>query len=118
VSVRSDDEVELGRARAKRWWLAGRRVGSVERAAAFIDDVGFALLFPAPRVPLPSLWEAVAGDLITRCTDPCPGPDPSPNDATTPSRKSTRRTTDRPQPASPTCKITKSRTAAHLHPVD
>jgi len=62
VSVRSDDEVELGRARAKRWWLAGRRVGSVERAAAFIDNVGCALLFPAPRVLLPSLWEAVAGE--------------------------------------------------------
>jgi hypothetical protein len=62
VSVRADDEVELGRARAKRWWLTGRRVGSVERAAAFVDDVGFALLFPAPRVLLPSLWEAVAGE--------------------------------------------------------
>jgi hypothetical protein len=62
VSVRADDEVELGRARAKRWWLTGRRVGSVERAAAFIHDVGFALLFPAPRVLLPSLWEAVAGE--------------------------------------------------------
>jgi hypothetical protein len=62
VCIRADDEVELGRARAKRWWLTGRRVGSVERAAAFIDDVGFALLFPAPRVLLPSLWEAVAGE--------------------------------------------------------
>jgi hypothetical protein len=62
VGGRADDEVELGRARAQRWWLTGRRVGSVERAAAFIDDVGFALLFPAPRVLLPSLWEAVAGE--------------------------------------------------------
>jgi len=62
VSVRSNDEVEHCPARAKRWWLVGRRVGSVEAAAAFIDDVGFALLFPAPRVLLPSLWEAVAGE--------------------------------------------------------
>jgi len=62
VNVPADDEVGLGRARAKRWWLAGRRVRSVERAAAFIDDVSCALLFPAPRVVLPSLWEAVAGE--------------------------------------------------------
>jgi hypothetical protein len=26
------------------WQVTGRRVGSLERAAAFIDDVGFALL--------------------------------------------------------------------------
>jgi hypothetical protein len=55
-------EVRLGRARARRWWVAGRRVGSIERAAAFLDDVGFALLFPSPRVLAPSLWEAVAGE--------------------------------------------------------
>jgi len=35
---------------------------SVERATAFIDDLGFSLPFPAPRVVLPSLWEAVAGE--------------------------------------------------------
>lgn len=52
----------LGQARAKRWWVAGRRVGSIERAAAFVEDVGLALLFPTPRVLAPSLWEAVAGD--------------------------------------------------------
>jgi hypothetical protein len=55
-------EVRLGRARARRWWVAGRRVGSVERAATFVDDVGFALLFPTPRLLAPSLWEAVAGE--------------------------------------------------------
>jgi len=32
------------------------------RAAAFVDDVGFALLFPTATVVVPSLWEAVAGD--------------------------------------------------------
>lgn len=42
--------------------MRGRRVGSVERAAAFVGDVGFALLFPTPRLAMPSLWEAVAGE--------------------------------------------------------
>ncbi|WP_433007781.1 AlkZ-related protein [Kribbella sp. CA-294648] len=53
---------ELAQARATRWWVRGRRVGSVERAGKFIDDVGFALLFPAPKPIGPSLWEAVAGE--------------------------------------------------------
>ncbi len=53
---------ELGQARASRWWVRGRRIGSIERAASFVDDVGFALLFPAPRAVVPSLWEAVAGE--------------------------------------------------------
>jgi hypothetical protein len=48
--------------RARRWWVRGRRVGSVERAGKFVEDVGFALLFPAPRPIGPSLWEAVAGE--------------------------------------------------------
>jgi hypothetical protein len=57
-----DIEIKLGRDRARRWWVVGRRVGSIQRAAGFVGDVGFALLFPAPRVLLPSLWEAVAGE--------------------------------------------------------
>jgi hypothetical protein len=56
-------DVLLGRERARRWWVTGRRVKTLERAAAFIDDVGFALLFPARAVALPSLWDAVAGDV-------------------------------------------------------
>jgi hypothetical protein len=53
----------LGLARARRWWVvSGRRVKSIERAASFVDDVGFALLFPAPRLLAPSLWEAVTGE--------------------------------------------------------
>ena len=52
----------LWRARARRWGMTGRRVGSLGRAAIFIDTVGFALLFPAASIPAPSLWEAVAGD--------------------------------------------------------
>jgi hypothetical protein len=55
-------DAKLGQARATRWWVRGRRIGSIERAAAFLDDVGFALLFPAPRAVVPSLWEAVAGE--------------------------------------------------------
>jgi hypothetical protein len=52
----------LGKARERRWWLTGRRVRSIDRAAAFVDDVGFALLFPSERLLVPSLWEAVAGE--------------------------------------------------------
>jgi len=61
-SVGAGSDVTLGRARARRWWESGRRVGSIQRAAAFVDDVDFALLFPAARVLAPSLWESVAGD--------------------------------------------------------
>lgn len=53
---------DLWKARARRWWVTGRRVGSLGRAVGFIDAVGFALLFPAANIPSPSLWEAVAGD--------------------------------------------------------
>ncbi len=49
---------DLVEARAARWWQARRKIGSLQRAAAFVDDVGFALLFPKARVALPSLWEA------------------------------------------------------------
>jgi hypothetical protein len=54
-------EVELGRARERRWWVRGRRVRTIARAGAFVGDVGFALLFPSEHVLVPSLWEAVAG---------------------------------------------------------
>jgi len=52
----------LGMSRARRWWVSGRRVRSIERAASFVNDVGFARLFPTTRVLAPSLWEAVAGE--------------------------------------------------------
>jgi hypothetical protein len=52
----------FGSARARRWWVRGRRVGSDGRAGAFVDDVGLALLFPAPQVLAPSPWEAVTGE--------------------------------------------------------
>jgi hypothetical protein len=35
-------------------------VGSLKRATEFIEDVGFALLFPKERLALPSLWEVVS----------------------------------------------------------
>src|SRR5215216_5618489 len=34
-------DAELGQSRAARWWVRRRRIGSIERAAAFVDDVGF-----------------------------------------------------------------------------
>jgi hypothetical protein len=52
----------LGHARARRWWVTGRRVQSLERATLFVHDVGFALLFPTQRLLAPSLWEAVTGE--------------------------------------------------------
>lgn len=55
------DEVALGQARYRRWWLSRRRVATIERAGSFLGDVGLALLFPAEPIALPSLWEAVAG---------------------------------------------------------
>lgn len=36
-------------------------LATVEDAAAWLDEVGVALLFPKPDYVLPSLWEAVAG---------------------------------------------------------
>lgn len=48
---------DLIQARAKRWWLTRRKIGSIQRASAFIEDVGFALLFPKAGIALPSLWQ-------------------------------------------------------------
>jgi hypothetical protein len=55
-----DEHEALGRARGDLW-LPVPPPGTVEQAAAYVDRVGFAVLFPAERVPVPSLWEAVAG---------------------------------------------------------
>ena len=40
------------------------RVATVEQAAAWVEDVGLALLFPNGDYVLPSLWEAVAGHAV------------------------------------------------------
>jgi hypothetical protein len=50
--------LDLQAARAKRWWQTRRPIRSLQRAAAFVDDVGFSLLFPARYVELPSLYSA------------------------------------------------------------
>ena len=39
----------------------GQRVRSLQEAAAFVERVGLALLYPSADLVLPSLWEAVAG---------------------------------------------------------
>jgi hypothetical protein len=54
------DGSELAGARGERWSPA-TLLRSLDEAAGFVDDVGFALLFPADRPLAPSLWEAVAG---------------------------------------------------------
>jgi hypothetical protein len=54
------DPGDLAAARAERWWWTGRPVRSLDRAAAFLDDVGFALLLGAERVVLPTLYHAAA----------------------------------------------------------
>src|SRR4029453_11898345 len=51
---------DLGARRTRRWWQTGRPIRSIGRAGAFIDDVGFALLFPIAGVALPSLYEAAS----------------------------------------------------------
>jgi len=51
---------DLSRERARRWWQTKRPIASLERGAAFIDDVGFALLFPSRGVELPSLFQATS----------------------------------------------------------
>lgn len=50
----------LASARGERW-LPVERLTSIDEAARFVADVGFALVFPADRPLAPSLWEAVAG---------------------------------------------------------
>src|SRR5215217_7779114 len=42
-------------------WLPAEPVRTLDAAAAFVDDVGIALLFPADKPIAPSLWEAIAG---------------------------------------------------------
>jgi len=56
--MRDGDALAL--ARGERW-LPEPLLTTVEEAGAFVDRVGFAVLFPAERVTAPSLWEAVAG---------------------------------------------------------
>jgi hypothetical protein len=66
------DDLEVRRTR--RWWQTGRPIRGIARAGAFIDDMGFALLFPASAVILPSLYEA-ASEHPMRLTETAWGPD-------------------------------------------
>jgi len=52
---------DLDAARARRWWASRAKVTRIDRAAAFVEDVGFTLLFPNKGVALPSLYD-VASD--------------------------------------------------------
>jgi hypothetical protein len=65
---------DLGARRTRRWWQTGRPIRSIGRAGAFIDDVGFALLFPTAGVVLPSLYEA-ASEQPTPLSETAWGPD-------------------------------------------
>jgi hypothetical protein len=61
MQTQAGDDLAVQRERAALW-LPADAVGTIEQACAFVERVGFALLFPAPRLVLPSLWEAVAGE--------------------------------------------------------
>ena len=50
--------MDLARERARRWWLERAQIRTLGKAAAFIDDVGFAMLWPKKGHPMPSLWGA------------------------------------------------------------
>jgi hypothetical protein len=54
------DPGDLAAARAERWWWTRRPIRSLDRAAEFLDDVGFALLFGTERIALPTLYHAAA----------------------------------------------------------
>ena len=51
---------DLGARRTRRWWQTGRPIRSIGKAGTFVEDVGFALLFPTAGVALPSLYEAAS----------------------------------------------------------
>jgi hypothetical protein len=55
-----NDDAELGRRCGERWLV--QRATTDRQAAAFVEAVGYALLFPADAIAAPSLWEAVADE--------------------------------------------------------
>ena len=71
---------DLGARRTRRWWQTGRPIRSIGWAGAFVEDVGFALLFPTAGMALPSLYE-------TACEQPVferPGSPPENGGGTSP----------------------------------
>ncbi|HEY7399645.1 MAG TPA: hypothetical protein VH989_01985 [Actinomycetota bacterium] len=59
----------LEAARAERWWQTRAHLGRIDRAGRFIDDVGFALLFPKANVEVPTLWDATSDRPLRDVTD-------------------------------------------------
>jgi hypothetical protein len=59
----------LEAARAERWWQTRPHLGRIDRAARFVDDVGFALLFPHGKVELPTLWDATSDRPLREVAD-------------------------------------------------
>ncbi len=41
----------------------GRRLHTADDAARWVDEVGFAFLFPDPAIEMPSLWQATCGEV-------------------------------------------------------
>jgi hypothetical protein len=66
---------DLQTARARRWWLNRSKIARIDRAAAFIGDVGFTLLFPNKGVVLPSLYEAASDKPLWSAEEGDWGPD-------------------------------------------
>jgi len=42
---------------------AGRRLHTADDAARWVDEAGFAFLFPDPAIEMPSLWQATCGEI-------------------------------------------------------
>ena len=63
VSALMQDGAALARARGGLW-LPDPLVTTIDQAGAFVDRVAFAVLFPAERIDIPSLWEAVDKDTV------------------------------------------------------
>lgn len=68
-------ELDLDAARARRWWQSTTHLGRIDRAARFVDSVGFALLFPSKGVEMPSLWEATSDRPLHDAVTEWGGPD-------------------------------------------
>jgi 23S rRNA pseudouridine2605 synthase len=55
-------DAELQRLRREKWRLDGKPVRTIEEARAFVDAVGFCLMYPArPAMPLPTFIGAFVG---------------------------------------------------------
>lgn len=53
---RNGSRATLHERRGKRWGYSRRKITTLDAAADWIDDVGFALLWPAKGIELPALW--------------------------------------------------------------